>query len=203
MNRLGKTLVGLFLLLAIAFAALVRCVPAGEGGPAAVSPGERAESRPGETVEPESPVVTGPDGLAVPVEGVSPGALRDTFAEDRGDGDHMHGALDILAPLGTPVVAAAAGRLEKIFESEAGGHTVYIRSADGRWIYYYAHLDAYAPGLAEGQLIARGQRIGTVGSTGNADPAAPHLHFEVKAMAASEKWHEGRGINPYPLLGGR
>jgi murein DD-endopeptidase MepM/ murein hydrolase activator NlpD len=107
-----------------------------------------------------------------------------------------------MAARGTPVLAAAGGTVEKLFESEAGGHTVYVRSPDKRWVYYYAHLDAYAPDLREGMAVARGRAIGTVGSTGNADPAGPHLHFEIKRMGAGEKWYQGRGINPYPLLAG-
>ena len=105
-----------------------------------------------------------------------------------------------MAPRGTLVVAAAPGTVEKIFESEAGGHTVYIRTDGGRWMQYYAHLDRYADGLHEGMQVTRGQIIGTVGSTGNADPEGPHLHFELKRMAPGEAWHQGRAINPYPLL---
>ena len=107
-----------------------------------------------------------------------------------------------MAPAGTPVVAAAPGKVEKLFFSKGGGGiTAYVRSDDGRWIYYYAHLQSYAPGLAEGQRLERGKPIGTVGSTGNAGD--PHLHFAVHRMADSEKWHQGSPINPYPLLAGR
>ncbi|MBJ7378527.1 M23 family metallopeptidase, partial [Sphingobium sp.] len=80
---------------------------------------------------------------------------------------------------------------------------LYQRSADGRLLYYYAHLDGYAPGLREGQGLRRGQRIAMVGSTGNADPSAPHLHFAVHAMTPGEPWYGGRAINPYPLLARR
>ena len=142
-----------------------------------------------------------PPGLAVPVAGVASDQLYDSFAEERGEG-WRHGALDIPAPAGTPVVAVAAGRVEKLFESAAGGHTVYVRSSDGSLVYYYAHLDRYAPGLREGMEVARGQQIGTVGASGNADPTAPHLHFEVKRMAPGERWYQGRAVNPYPLLAG-
>ena len=96
--------------------------------------------------------------------------------------------------------AASDGRIEKLFWSDAGGRTIYERSPDGRRIYYYAHLDGYAAGLHEGMSIKRGQRIATVGSTGNADPTAPHLHFAVHDMAPGESWYGGRAINPYPLL---
>lgn len=145
----------------------------------------------------------GPAGsLLLPVEGVSVGELTDTFTQARAQGTHPHDAIDIIAARGRAVLATADGRVEKLFWSEQGGRTIYERSRDGRWIYYYAHLDGYAPGLAEGQSVRRGQRIATVGSTGNADPSAPHLHFAVNAMAPGDPWHGGRAINPYPLLTG-
>ena len=109
-----------------------------------------------------------------------------------------------MAPSGRPVVAAAPGRVEKLFTSHSGGGiTAYVRSDDGRWIYYYAHLSAYAPGLREGQRVVRGTLIGFVGATGNANPAGPHLHFAINRMNAGEKWWQGSAINPYPLLAGR
>ncbi len=90
-----------------------------------------------------------------------------------------------------------------IFSHGGGGITAYVRSPDRRWTYYYAHLDAYAPGLREGRSVRRGEAIGTVGSTGNANPAGPHLHFAIHLMAANERWWQGRAVNPYPLLAGR
>jgi len=142
--------------------------------------------------------------LIIPAEGVQTGKLVDTFTQARDGGLRVHDAIDILAPRGTPVVAAAAGRIEKLFMSKAGGITLYQRSRDGKLIFYYAHLETYAPGLAEGQAVRAGQRIATVGSTGNADPAAPHLHFAVLRTRPGAKWHEpATALNPYPLLGGR
>jgi murein DD-endopeptidase MepM/ murein hydrolase activator NlpD len=109
-----------------------------------------------------------------------------------------------MAPAGTPVVAADAGTVEKLFLSEAGGNTIYVRSTDRRTIHYYAHLQAYAAGLAEGQPVRRGQRLGTVGSTGNADPAAPHLHFAILRIAPEAHWWEPTtAIDPFPLLRAR
>ena len=109
-----------------------------------------------------------------------------------------------MAPRGTPVVAAAPGRVEKLFDSKGGGGiTAYVRSADGQWLYYYAHLDGYAPGLREGQAVQRGSPLGTVGSTGNANPAGPHLHFAIHRMRPGEKWYQGSAVNPYPLLAGK
>lgn len=146
-------------------------------------------------------VIVGPSGLLVPAAGVGPDQLVDTFTQARAGGARVHDAIDIMAPAGTPVLAAAPGRLEKLFFSESGGgNTLYVRSSDGRWSYYYAHLQDYAPGLREGQKIARGQKIGTVGSSGNADPAGPHLHFAIHRMEPGDSWWEGTPVNPYPLL---
>ena len=146
---------------------------------------------------------TAAGGLAIPVVGVGKADLVDTFTQAREEGARRHDAIDILAPRGTPVVAAADGRIEKLFESERGGTTLYERSTDGRWVYYYAHLDRYAPGVADGQAIRRGQTIAFVGSTGDASPDAPHLHFEAHRMLPGQRWHEGEAINPYPMLVGR
>lgn len=149
-------------------------------------------------------VIVGPSGLLVPAAGVGPDQLVDTFTQARAGGARVHDAIDIMAPAGTPVLAAAPGRLEKLFFSESGGgNTLYVRSSDGRWSYYYAHLQDYAPGLREGQKIARGQKIGTVGSSGNADPAGPHLHFAIHRMEPGDSWWEGTPVNPYPLLAGK
>ncbi len=109
-----------------------------------------------------------------------------------------------MAATGTPVVAAASGKVEKLFFSDGGGGiTAYVRSDDGRWSYYYAHLSAYAPGLHEGQQVRRGDPVGYVGASGNANPAGPHLHFAINRMNPDEKWWQGTAINPYPLLAGK
>lgn len=149
-------------------------------------------------------VVVGPSGLAIPVAGVKPDQLVDTYTQARAGGARSHDAIDIMAATGTPVVAAAPGTVEKLFYSQGGGGiTAYVRSDDGRWTYYYAHLNAYAPGLREGQRIERGAPVGTVGTTGNANPAGPHLHFAINRMNPGEKWWQGTAINPYPLLAGK
>ena len=149
-------------------------------------------------------VVVGPAGLAIPVAGVKPSELVDTYTQARAGGARVHDAIDIVAPLGRPVVAAAPGRVEKMFFSQGGGGiTAYVRSDDGRWIYYYAHLNSYAPGLHEGQQLGRGAPVGYVGATGNANPAGPHLHFAINRMNPGEKWYQGTPINPYPLLAGK
>ena len=148
------------------------------------------------------PLPPGMPPLMVPVHGVQASQLSDTFTQGRGQG-RRHDAIDILAPKGTPVVAVADGRIEKLFMSKPGGRTVYQFDPDRKVAYYYAHLDAYAPQLSEGQDVTRGQVIGYVGSSGNASPEAPHLHFAVFVLGPEKRWWQGTAINPYPLLGGR
>jgi murein DD-endopeptidase MepM/ murein hydrolase activator NlpD len=147
-------------------------------------------------------VVVGPSGLALPVVGIKPGQLVDSYDAARGAG-RRHDAIDIMAAEGTPVIAAADGRIEKLFNSARGGLTIYERSPDQKWTYYYAHLSAYAPDLHEGQQVKRGQVIARVGHTGDANAAGPHLHFAINAMGAGDRWWNGTPINPYPLLAGR
>lgn len=143
------------------------------------------------------------DGLLVPVEGIDAAELTDTFTQSREGGARLHDAIDIAAPEGTRVLAAAPGRVEKLFLSEEGGLTVYVRSSDGRTQHYYAHLRRYAPALAEGEMLRRGDPVGEVGSTGNAEPANPHLHFAIYRTDPQAPWHaEGEPVNPYPLLSG-
>jgi murein DD-endopeptidase MepM/ murein hydrolase activator NlpD len=138
--------------------------------------------------------------LVVPVEGVRREALTDTWGQSRAGGARAHEAIDIMARRGTPVLAAADGTVEMLFQSARGGITVYVRSPDRRRIYYYAHLDRYAPGLAERQRVGAGDMLGFVGSTGDASPEAPHLHFAIELVEPGEGWWQGRAINPYPLL---
>lgn len=158
-----------------------------------------------ETTEPDSapqPVLA-PSGLAIPVAGLTADRLVDTYTQSRGGGARVHNAIDITAPAGTPVVSASDGTVEKLYFSRGGGGiTVYVRSPDRQWTYYYAHLQEYAPGLQEGQQVRRGDRLGSVGSSGNANPAGPHLHFAVHRMEPGEPWYEGTPVNPYPLLAG-
>ena len=134
--------------------------------------------------------------------GIKAEELTDTYDAARGAG-RRHDAIDIMATEGSPVIAAADGKVEKLFNSVRGGVTVYVRSPDQKWIYYYAHLQRYAPGLHEGQDVKRGQVIALVGHTGDASPAGPHLHFAINSMAPGERWWNGTPINPYPLLAGK
>jgi peptidoglycan LD-endopeptidase LytH len=138
-------------------------------------------------------------GLIVPVAGVAVSQLQDSFDEGR-DGERVHRALDILAPRGTAVLAADDGRIIRVRASALGGNTVYATDPQGRVVYYYAHLDAYQPGIAEGATIARGDTLGIVGTTGNAPKDTPHLHFQVMRMPPDGKYWDGEPINPYPLF---
>ena len=186
-KRIGWSL-GLFaLLLAAAFVSMVRI---------RFDPPAQAVSEPA----PSAPAMADAT-LIIPVQGVRAGQLTDTWGESRGGGTRAHHAIDIMAPKGTPVLAAAGGTVEKIFESANGGHTIYVRTPDGGTIHYYAHLDGY--GVIEKQLVRQGQQIATVGNTGSAAGGAPHLHFEIKVMQPGESWWQGTNVNPYPLLRSR
>jgi murein DD-endopeptidase MepM/ murein hydrolase activator NlpD len=170
--------------------------PAPEQDAAPAGPAHVATPAPAARIAPPA----GP--VLIPVAGVTPAQLADTFTQARGNA-RVHDAIDIMAARGTPILAAAAGQVEKLHFSEGGGGiSVYVRSADGRWVYYYAHLDRYAPGLAEGQQVRRGGLIGFVGSTGNASPDGPHLHFAINYMRPGERWWGGTPVNPYPILAG-
>ena len=189
----------------------------------ATSDSQRAATRPAEAAPSPEPAPTGGESeasaatldmagptvpadsagrqLLIPVKNIRPADLTDTFSDARGEGVRLHEAIDIMAPRGTSVVAAGPGTVEKLFRSDAGGNTVYVRSPDGETIHYYAHLDAYADGLKEGQRVRRGQRLGTVGSSGNAADEAPHLHFAIlQTTPEAEWWEPANAINPYPLL---
>lgn len=137
--------------------------------------------------------------MQVPVAGFSWAMLHDTYDEMRG-GTRRHEALDILAARGTPVLSATTGRVLKLFDSKAGGKMVYAADSTERFILMYAHLDAYQPGLAEGQPLRRGQQLGIVGTSGNAPATVPHLHFAVARSTDVRQWWKGTPVNPYPLL---
>jgi murein DD-endopeptidase MepM/ murein hydrolase activator NlpD len=140
-----------------------------------------------------------PNRLIIPVAGVRPDQLHDTFSESRSEG-RIHDAIDIAAPLGTPVLAAADGTIVKLFHSERGGTTIYQLSADNKFIFYYAHLDRYAEGLTEGHFAKQGETIAHVGATGNAGAGNYHLHFSIALISDPKHYWEGVNINPYPLL---
>ena len=148
------------------------------------------------------PALCAPSDLIIPVQGVLPADLSDTYTDSRGGGQRAHEALDIMAPRGTPVLAVANGRIAKLFLSKPGGITIYQIDASGKVGYYYAHLDGYAANLVQGQEVRQGQLLGYVGTTGNANPNAPHLHFGIFCLDAEQRWWTGTPLNPYPYLRG-
>ena len=155
---------------------------------------------------PAEPVIGAPPSdeledrhLLVPVEGVKPGQLTRTFSDRRGTG-RTHEAIDILAPMNTPVLAVEGGTVARLFFSKAGGITVYQFDPGERFCYYYAHLDHYAEGLREGQQLKKGQVIGYVGVSGNAPRNTPHLHFAIFRLSEAKRWWEGTPLDPYDVL---
>jgi len=137
--------------------------------------------------------------LTAPIEGLKARDVQDTFRQARAAGK-LHEATDILAPRGTPIVAVEDGVIEKLFLSKPGGLTIYEFDPQGTYCYYYAHLDHYAAGLREGMRVKRGDVIGYVGTTGNAPPQTPHLHFTIYRLGAEKRWWQGTPIDPYPVL---
>lgn len=140
--------------------------------------------------------------LLIPVAGIKASQLTDTYTDAR-SGGRVHDAIDIMAPRGTQVIAADDGKVAKLFYSQQGGLTVYQFDPTEKFVYYYAHLDSYAPGLVEGKQLHRGDPIGLVGFSGNASEASPHLHFAVSVLGPEKHWWQATAINPYPLLSGR
>ena len=147
-------------------------------------------------------VTTGiaPNGadLVLPITGLAPKDLVDTFDQARGTGRHE--AIDIMEQRGTPVRAVVDGTIAKLFLSKPGGNTIYLFDRAQTFCYYYAHLDRYAEGLREGQQVKSGEVLGYVGSTGDANPDAPHLHFSIFALGPEKHWWQGTAIDPYPVL---
>lgn len=141
--------------------------------------------------------------MLLPVQGLKACDLSDTYDDGRDAGQRGHEAIDIMAPRGTPVLAADDGRIAKLFLSQPGGITIYQLDPTGQFAYYYAHLERYADGLAEGQSVRRGAVIGYVGSSGNASPNAPHLHFALFRLGPEKQWWKGEPINPFGFLEGR
>ena len=136
--------------------------------------------------------------LGMPVANLKLSDIQDTFEQARGE--RRHEATDIVAPLGTPVLAVEDGTIRKLFLSKPGGITIYEFDPSERYCYYYAHLDRYAANLREGMRVSQGQVIGYVGTTGDAGATSPHLHFGITAIGPDKKWWGGTPINPYPIL---
>ena len=137
--------------------------------------------------------------LIIPVAGVKPEQLLDTFTDARSEG-RSHDAIDIPAPAGTPVLAASEGEIVKLLLSDRGGTTIYQLSPDKKLVFYYAHLQRYADGIAVGKYVRQGEVIAYVGDTGNAGAGNFHLHFSIAALGDPKRYWEGNNINPYPLL---
>jgi murein DD-endopeptidase MepM/ murein hydrolase activator NlpD len=175
----------------------------GTDGPAApgVAPAPVVAPAPGGRPSPVLRPAGGARRLIIPVQGVAPGDLVDTFEAARSQG-REHNAIDILAPRGTPVLAAVDGRIVRLFYSEKGGKTIYQLGPDHRTVYYYAHLDRYADSLRAGLPVRQGTVIGYVGDTGNAVPGNHHLHFAIWTIEDTTQFWDGVNVNPYPLLRG-
>jgi murein DD-endopeptidase MepM/ murein hydrolase activator NlpD len=191
-------------------------------GPAPTSPSGVMPSFPAESVAPVSPsttavvrpgssypVVTPSDlvdlrahSLVIPVAGTKAEKLIDSFDDLRG-GTRRHEAIDIMAPRGTPVISADAGTVLKLHNSVAGGLTIYVADPTQRFIMLYGHLDRYRSGIAEGMTVKKGEVIGYVGSTGNASPAAPHLHFAIARSDNPKEWWKGTPLNPFLVWRGK
>lgn len=140
--------------------------------------------------------------LIIPVKGIDPSRVRDSYTAGRGGG-RTHDAVDIMAPRGTPVIAADSGTILKLRTNDAGGITIYQLDPAERFVYYYAHLDRYQDGLAEGMAVRKGAVLGFVGTTGNAPKDLPHLHFQVMLYRGRGQYWGGEPVNPHPYFKGK
>ncbi len=136
----------------------------------------------------------------VPVAGVAPADVHDSFNAPRDGGARRHHAIDIFAPVGTPVLSADDGVVLAVKRNRLGGLVIYATDPGRRFVYYYAHLSRYRPDLARGQRVGRGEVIGYVGTTGNADPRSPHLHFQVMLHPGGDRYWDGMPIDPLPYF---
>ena len=204
---LGLFVVGLVLWVPrhrVRVAGIVRPAPAGDAAPVPRASAPASDVVPARAApephlfSPPVPAEGGSPRLVLPIAGLSRGDLRDSF--DEVHSGHRHEAIDILAPRGTPVLAVADGTIRKLFHSVPGGITVYEFDPAETLCFYYAHLDRYADGLGEGQQVRAGDRIGYVGTSGNAPPETPHLHFAISRLGTDKRWWQGTPIDPYPLL---
>jgi peptidoglycan LD-endopeptidase LytH len=173
-------------------------VPPPEGAPSEPAQGSAERSTDRTAAEPGTLRPAPTLHLGMPLANVDPKTLRDTFSDAR-DG-HKHEALDIAAPRGTPVLAVAEGNVAKLFNSKQGGLTVYQFDNTQQYAFYYAHLDRYAPNLKEGMLLRKGDTLGYVGTTGDAPPNTPHLHFAVFQLGPEKNWWKGTALDPLPML---
>ena len=202
MNRLQV----LFLVLLIGFVAVLWLGTGRVSTPFVIEPlpAPVAESTPSvqsapSVIQPETQITRIDKPLIIPVAGIRADQLTDTFSDSRSEG-RTHDAIDIMAPAETPVLAAADGQIQKLWQSELGGTSIYQLSADQKMIFYYAHLARYADGLTEGKQVRQGETIAYVGDTGNAGTGNYHLHFSIALVSDPKRYWEGTNINPYPLL---
>jgi peptidoglycan LD-endopeptidase LytH len=179
---------------------LAGCYSRATPAPTAPAP-SREEARPARNERRAEALPAPGASLVIPVRGIRPEQLRDSYHDAR-SGGRTHNAIDIMAPGGTPVVAAADGTILKLRTGGNGGITIYQLGADGRTLYYYAHLQRYAAGMREGLPLQRGQVIAYVGDTGNAGAGNYHLHFSVGTLRDMRRWWESENTNPFPLLAG-
>jgi len=207
MKKLGC---GLLLVLCVVVGAFVALLLLGQALPDAKQPATPGRPAPTPTQAPLTGQATAPapapaygELLAVPVAGVARSAIADSWEDPRENGLREHHGTDIMAPGGTLVTAAAPGTIEKLFQSAAGGTTLYVRSPDRRWVYYYAHLSGYAPGVQEGEAVKVGDPLGYVGDTGNAGAGNFHLHFGLAHAAPEQHWYQAQDVDPYPYLAGK
>lgn len=177
-------------------------VPDPSAPPPAPVPAVVSAARPALTVLAPADATLFAHDLELPVAGVSPDALRDSFDSPR-EGGRVHHAIDIMAPRGTPVLAADDGRVLRLSSNTLGGITVYTIDRSGEFVFYYAHLEGYKRGLVAGDIVTRGDTLGYVGTTGDAPENLPHLHFQILRMPADGKYWAGDPIDPYPLLSER
>lgn len=152
------------------------------------------------TVAPADATLASVGSLYFPVAGFDGRAVDNSYDDARDGGSRRHRAIDIMAPRGTPVLSVQDGRIVRLSRSSKGGITVYATDVEERFVFYYAHLDRYHPGIHEGMSLMRGDTIGYVGTTGNAPDNVPHLHFQLMRMPADRKYWNGEPINPYSLL---
>jgi murein DD-endopeptidase MepM/ murein hydrolase activator NlpD len=148
----------------------------------------------------DATLVASVGGLYFPVAGFEGRPLDNSYDDPRDGGNRRHHAIDIMAPRGTPVLSVQDGRILRLSRNSKGGITVYATDPEERFVFYYAHLDRYHPGIREGLTLMRGDTIGYVGTTGNAPDTVPHLHFQLMRMPADRRYWNGEPINPYPLL---
>lgn len=200
MSRVARFILISLAIMAAAWIALLAVLPE-----ASRRIGRSVAPSPGVTPQPAAGALALGEGavLAVPISGMRRQDIRDSWGDPRENGLREHHGADLAAPANTPVSAAAPGTVEKLWTSAAGGTTVYVRSPARNWIYYYAHLRGYAPGLHEGQSVKLGDPLGYVGDTGNAGAGNFHLHFGLTHTTPDQHWYEGVDVDPYPYLAGK